>query len=88
MPALVAGFMIVLTHAPLGIEVLKRDIIFIDLAIAQIAGLGMIAAETNLHAPPFMASTSSGTNFSYAGGAIFSPDRKNHAQSARSHHWR
>ncbi len=50
-PALVAGLMIALTHAPLGIEVLKRGIIFIDLAVAQIAGLGLVAAGTLLHEP-------------------------------------
>ncbi len=50
-PALVAGLMIALTHAPLGIEVLRRGIIFIDLAVAQIAGLGLVAASTFLHAP-------------------------------------
>lgn len=38
-PALVAGFMIASIHGPLGIEVLRRGIIFIDLAIAQIVGL-------------------------------------------------
>ena len=43
-PALVAGFIILSTHVPLGQEVLKRGIIFIDLAIAQVAGLGVIAA--------------------------------------------
>lgn len=50
-PALVAGLMIALTHAPLGIEVLKRGIIFIDLAIAQIAGLGLVATSVLLHEP-------------------------------------
>lgn len=44
-PVLAAGLMIALTHAPLGIEVLRRGIIFIDLAIAQIAGLGLVAAS-------------------------------------------
>lgn len=44
-PAFVAGLMITMTHAPLGIAVLKRGIIFIDLAIAQIAGLGVVAAN-------------------------------------------
>ncbi len=44
-PAVTAGLMIALTHAPLGIEVLKRGIIFIDLAIAQIAGLGLLVGE-------------------------------------------
>lgn len=50
-PALAAGLMIALTHAPLGIEVLKRGIIFIDLAVAQIAGLGLVVANTFFHAP-------------------------------------
>ena len=45
-PALAAGLLILSTHVPLGHEVLKRGIIFIDLAIAQIAGLGVIAANT------------------------------------------
>ncbi len=44
-PAFVAGLMIALTHAPLGLEVYKRGIIFIDLAIAQFAGLGMVTAN-------------------------------------------
>ena len=50
-PALVVGLMIALTHAPLGIEVLKRGIIFIDLAVAQIAGLGLVVTSTLLHDP-------------------------------------
>jgi zinc/manganese transport system permease protein len=44
-PALAAGFLVLSTHVPLGQEVLNRGIIFIDLAIAQIAGLGVIAAH-------------------------------------------
>ena len=43
-PALIAGVLILSTHVPLGQQVLKRGIIFIDLAIAQVAGLGVIAA--------------------------------------------
>ncbi len=39
-PALWASALVVSTHIPLGIQVLRRGIIFIDLAIAQIAGLG------------------------------------------------
>jgi len=45
-PALAAGFIVLSTHVPLGQEVLKRGIIFIDLAIAQVAGLGVIAAHS------------------------------------------
>lgn len=44
LPALLAGTLVISTHVPLGQEVLRRGIIFIDLAIAQIAGLGVIAA--------------------------------------------
>ena len=45
-PAFAAGLLVLATHVPLGQEVLKRGIIFIDLAIAQIAGLGVIAAHS------------------------------------------
>lgn len=45
-PGLLAGLLVLATHIPLGQEVLKRGIIFIDLAIAQVAGLGVIAADT------------------------------------------
>jgi zinc/manganese transport system permease protein len=43
-PALAAGLLVLATHVPLGQQVLARGIVFIDLAIAQIAGLGVIAA--------------------------------------------
>lgn len=43
-PALIAGLLVLATHVPLGMKVLDRGIVFIDLAIAQIAGLGVIAA--------------------------------------------
>ena len=44
-PALLAGLLVIATHAPLGIQVLNRGIVFIDIAIAQIAGVGVIAAD-------------------------------------------
>lgn len=43
-PALIAGLLVLSTHVPLGRLVLNRGIIFIDLAVAQIAGIGVIAA--------------------------------------------
>jgi zinc/manganese transport system permease protein len=54
-PAIIAGFLVLSTHVPLGQVVLKRGIIFIDLAIAQVAALGVIAAgaagwEENVYA--------------------------------------
>ena len=45
MPALLAGLLVTATHVPLGIQVLRRGIVFIDIAIAQIAGVGVIAAD-------------------------------------------
>ena len=33
------------THVPLGAQVLARGIVFIDLAIAQIAGCGVLLAD-------------------------------------------
>lgn len=44
-PAMVAGFLVCLSHVPLGQQVLTRGIVFIDLAIAQVAGLGVIVAH-------------------------------------------
>ncbi|MEJ8814847.1 metal ABC transporter permease [Variovorax ureilyticus] len=44
-PALIAGLLVLATHVPLGMQVLDRGIVFIDLAIAQIAGLGVIAGD-------------------------------------------
>ena len=44
-PAFVAGLLVLATHVPLGQHVLRRGIIFVDLAIAQIAGLGVIVAH-------------------------------------------
>jgi zinc/manganese transport system permease protein len=43
-PAFLAGVLVLMTHIPLGAQVLKRGIVFIDLAIAQIAALGVILA--------------------------------------------
>lgn len=40
------ALLVLATHVPLGKQVLARGIIFIDLAIAQIAGLGVILAQS------------------------------------------
>jgi len=44
-PAFIAGLLVTATHVPLGMQVLERGIVFIDLAIAQIAGVGVIYAD-------------------------------------------
>jgi zinc/manganese transport system permease protein len=45
-PALVAGLLVLATHVPLGLQVLRKGIVFIDLAVAQIAGLGVVLASS------------------------------------------
>lgn len=45
LPAFVAGILVLSTHVVLGKQVLKRGIIFIDLAIAQIAALGAMVVH-------------------------------------------
>jgi zinc/manganese transport system permease protein len=44
-PALLVGILVLSTHVPLGQQVLARGIVFIDLAIAQVAGLGVTVAD-------------------------------------------
>ena len=44
-PAFIAGLIVAASHVPLGMQVLRKGIVFIDLAIAQIAGFGVIAAD-------------------------------------------
>ena len=44
-PAALAGLLVTATHVPLGMQVLARGIVFIDLAIAQIAGCGVLLAN-------------------------------------------
>lgn len=43
-PPFLAGLLVLATHVPLGMKILDRGVIFADLAIAQIAGLGIIIA--------------------------------------------
>lgn len=45
LPALLAGLLVLASHVPLGSRVLTRGVIFADLAVAQMAGLGVISAE-------------------------------------------
>ena len=86
-PALVASLMIALTHAPLGIEVLKRGIIFIDLAVAQIAGLGWWPQQLSARSIR-MGDTRDSAGLCDSGGIIFSPGRKIYSGTAGSHYRR
>jgi zinc/manganese transport system permease protein len=42
---MIVGIMVTVTHVPLGQEVLAKGIIFMDIAIAQFAGFGVILAD-------------------------------------------
>jgi zinc/manganese transport system permease protein len=54
-PAFIAGLLVLATHIPLGMKVLARGVIFADLAVAQIAGLGVvIAAMLDLTEQPLL----------------------------------
>ena len=44
-PAFVTGVVVLATHVPLGERVLARGIVFLDLAIAQLAAAGAIAGH-------------------------------------------
>jgi len=44
-PAFIAGLLVTAALVPFGFEVLRRGIVFIDLAVAQIAGVGVIFAD-------------------------------------------
>jgi len=50
-PAFLAGLLVIATHVPLGKEVLRRGIVFLDLAVAQLAGLGVILVHVVWHDP-------------------------------------
>jgi zinc/manganese transport system permease protein len=44
-PAFVTGLVVLATHVPLGRRVLERGIVFLDLAIAQLAATGAVTAH-------------------------------------------
>lgn len=62
-------------HAYLGLHVLARGVIFVDLALAQVAALGMTAALLAGHAPLGEATYGYGLAFTAAGAAVFALTR-------------
>jgi len=52
LPPLLAGALVLATHVPLGRQVLARGIIFIDLAVAQLAALGTLLTPMLITHPP------------------------------------
>ena len=67
-PAFVVALIVTAVHAPLGIEVLKRGIVFIDLATAQVVGLAIIVLGLWLDDPSWVVrqSTSFGAGIGVA----------------------
>ncbi len=70
-PAFIAGLIVASTHVPLGQEVLKRGIIFIDLAIAQIAALGVTFSHVIFQAEGSILSITFALMFALTAGGIF-----------------
>lgn len=70
-PALAAGLTVAVTHVPLGQEVLRRGIIFIDLAIAQIAALGVVVAELSFPDAGRGLASAAALAFALAGSCFF-----------------
>lgn len=70
-PAVAAAFVVTAVHAPLGIEVLKRGIVFIDLATAQIVGLAVILLGLGLEEPPWPARQAAAFAAAIAGALFF-----------------
>ena len=71
LPAFTAGCLIATTHVPLGIEVLKRGIIFIDLAIAQVAAMGVVIGHVAFHNSGQFQSLVLALVFALLGGGLF-----------------
>lgn len=70
-PAFCAGLVVAATHVPLGQEVLRRGIIFIDLAIAQIAALGMVVSHIVFGLDYGLAPYGLAMGFALLGGGLF-----------------
>lgn len=68
---MLAGLIVLATHIPLGRQVLARGIIFIDLAVAQLAGLGVIAVHVAIDEPCNLAIQSIALLMALAGGLMF-----------------
>src|SRR3954469_16937852 len=67
---LVAGLLVTATHAPLGMQVLNRGIVFIDLAVAQIAGLGVIFGDWICFQPQGIAVQAAALSAALAGALL------------------
>jgi len=88
LPALVASLILVGIHGYLGIHIIARGVIFVDLALAQVAALGWAAASLGLGnwlasvtgIPPNDASYLIGLATTLVAAALFSLTRMDHAR--------
>ncbi|TCJ15504.1 metal ABC transporter permease [Parasulfuritortus cantonensis] len=71
LPALAAGLLVLASHVPLGMAVLERGIVFLDLAIAQFAGLGVVLVNAYLDGAPATWQIQAGAVAAAALGALF-----------------
>ena len=72
LPAFVASLILTGIHAYLGVHVVERGVIFVDLSLAQIAALGLTVAylagyDVHTSAPAYLFSL----GFTFVGAAIF-----------------
>ena len=76
LPAFMASLILTGIHAYLGVHVVERGVIFVDLSLAQIAALGMTVAllagyDVHTSAPAYLFSL----GFTFVGAAIFALTR-------------
>jgi zinc/manganese transport system permease protein len=71
LPATICGLVVASIHIPLGQEVLKRGIIFIDLAVAQIAALGVVISQSIFHIEEGFIPFITALCFALSGGMLF-----------------
>ena len=75
LPAFVAGLILTGIHAYLGVHVVERGVIFVDLSLAQIAALGTTMAYLAGHDLHSRASYFFSLGFTFVGAAIFALSR-------------
>ena len=81
-PAFLAGLLVLATHVPLGQQVLARGIVFIDLAIAQVAGLGVTVADAVGFEPQGWRVQGAAVAAALLGALLLTWSEKNMARSA------
>jgi zinc/manganese transport system permease protein len=77
-PAFAAGLILAGIHAYLGLHVLARGVIFVDLALAQVAALGAAVATLAGHSPQGEAAYGYSLAFALGGAALLALTRLRH----------